>query len=129
VVLANADIYFDDTLGLLEQRELKGLICLSRWDVLPDGSSTMMSIPDSHDAWIFRTPFNLPKCDFTFGVPGCDGRIAWLANQARMPLSNPARSVRANHLHQSGVRHYTELHRLRGQYQSVWATELSVIPR
>jgi hypothetical protein len=127
VVLANADIYFDDTLGLLEPHKLKGLICLSRWDTLPDGTSMMMPIPDSHDAWIFCTPFNLPKCDFTLGVPGCDGRIAWIASEVRLPLSNPARSVRANHLHQSGVRHYTELHRLRGQYQAVWATELPVI--
>src|SRR5262249_52484690 len=54
VVIANADIYFDETLSLLEQQSLSGrLVCLSRWDETPDGTLRHFDAPDSQDAWIF----------------------------------------------------------------------------
>ena len=40
VIVANTDIFFDATLGRLESCDLTGmLLCLSRWDVQPDGTS------------------------------------------------------------------------------------------
>src|SRR5207249_5485151 len=40
VVIANADIFFDETLGRLHGYDLTGkLLCLSRWDVQADGST------------------------------------------------------------------------------------------
>src|SRR4029453_14292311 len=40
VVIANADIYFDHTLTLLDAYDLTDqLVCLSRWDVQPDGTA------------------------------------------------------------------------------------------
>jgi hypothetical protein len=38
VIIANADIFFDETLGLLEEEALAGkMLCLSRWDQAADG--------------------------------------------------------------------------------------------
>src|SRR5437764_554416 len=39
VIIANADIFFDRSLSHLDSYDLSGkLLCLSRWDVQPDGS-------------------------------------------------------------------------------------------
>src|SRR5215471_10540054 len=55
VALANADIYFDDSLGALDGYDLGGrLLCLSRWDVLTDGSLRFFEHPMSQDVWIFE---------------------------------------------------------------------------
>ena len=105
VAVANADIYFDDSLALVETVDLqKKLLCLSRWDVQADGSARLFERPDSQDAWIFRAPIRAFPCDFQLGQPGCDNRLAWEAQQAGLQVSNPSRSVRAYHLHASGVR-------------------------
>jgi len=126
VIIANADIFFDETLALLDGHELAGeLLCLSRWDVQADGSSTFFEHPGSQDAWIFRAPIRPFACDFHLGLLGCDNRLAWEAQQSGLKLSNPARSIRANHLHLSQVRHYTEQQRLFGATEAVTATALA----
>jgi hypothetical protein len=126
VVVANADIYFDRTLARLEGEELSGkLLCLSRWDVHPDGSASFFDHPASQDAWIFEPPIPPFSCDFPLGLPGCDNRLAWEAGQAGLALENPGRSVRALHLHLSGVRRYSERQRLVGATATVPATTLA----
>ena len=105
VALANADIYFDDSLALVETIDLDDkLLCLSRWDVQADGSARLFERSDSQDAWIFRAPIRAFPCDFQLGQLGCDNRLAWEAQQAGLKVSNPSRSVRSCHLHVSGVR-------------------------
>jgi FkbM family methyltransferase len=114
-IIANADIYFDETLIHLDGVELAGrLLCLSRWDIQPDGSAQLFDRPDSQDAWIFAAPIGNLACDFYLGVPGCDNRLAWEAERAGLVVSNPSRSVMANHLHLSAVRHYGHAQRLSG---------------
>jgi hypothetical protein len=120
VIIANADIFFDHTLGRLDGRDLAGrLLCLSRWDLLHDGSWRLFEFEGSQDAWIFQTPVPDFPCDFHLGLPGCDNRLAWEAERAGFVLSNPSRSIRAYHLHASGVRRYTEYQRLHGSTLSV----------
>jgi hypothetical protein len=120
VALANADIYFGADIGRLAHCELTGrLLCLSRWDVLPDGSTWMFDHPSSQDAWIFETPIRPFPSGFHLGLPGCDNRLAWEAEQAGLLVSNPARSLRAYHLHLSGVRRYSEAERVHGSVSSV----------
>jgi hypothetical protein len=107
VVIANADIYFDQSLTLLDGYDLSGqLVCLSRWDVQPDGSAQFFDQPASHDAWIFQSPIPEFPCDFHLGLLGCDGRLAWEAADSGLKTFNPSRSLRANHLHLSQVRRY-----------------------
>lgn len=124
-IIANADIYFDHTLARLDGVELAGrLACLSRWDVLGDGSLRLFDHPSSQDAWIFAAPVPPIACDFHLGLLGCDNRLAWEAQAAGLAVFNPGRSVRACHLHRSLVRRYTEQQRLRGPALSIAATTL-----
>lgn len=122
VIIANADIFFDHTLARLDTHDLSGkLFCLSRWDVQPDGSARFFNHPASQDAWIFQAPIREFPCDWQMGVPGCDNRLAWEAEHAGLAISNPSRSVRACHLHLSGVRRYSERQRLAGPTKQVFA--------
>jgi hypothetical protein len=136
VILANADIYFDESL-----RRLRGLplasqfLCLTRWDVQRDGSAQLFDHPASQDAWIFQTPIRTFSCNFPMGVPACDNRLAWEAERAGLVLSNPSRSIRAFHLHLSGIRRYTERSRVPGASRGISSTPLNaswlwfVVPR
>jgi hypothetical protein len=126
-VLANADIYFDASLGALDDYSLQDrLLCLSRWDVQADGSANLYVNAFSQDAWIFQTPLRLSEsaCRFTLGIMGCDSRLARVAIKAHLRVSNPSRTIRAHHLHLSGVRHYSRRKRVHGHYHAVPATEL-----
>lgn len=127
VIIANADIYFDHTLARLDGYDLAGrLLCLSRWDRHGDGSWRLFEFESSQDAWIFQTPLLEFECDFHLGLLGCDNRLAWEAGYAGLVLSNPSRSIRAYHLHASGVRHYTQEQRLHGNTRGVPAAHLDV---
>jgi hypothetical protein len=120
VIIANADIYFDTTLRRLQNLDLSGkLLCLSRWDVQADGNTRFFEHPASQDAWIFKAPIRAFPCDFRLGVPACENRLAWEADRSGLALSNPSRSVHANHLHLSGIRRYTERERLSGPTKEV----------
>ena len=115
LILANADIFFDHSLARLAGYELTGkLLCLSRWDFEPNGASCFFDHSTSQDAWIFSSPMPHVQCHFPLGVPGCDNRLAWEAARAGLVVSNPARSIRAHHLHLTAVRRYSERERLHG---------------
>jgi len=124
-VLANADIYFDATLARLRDIDLQQrMLCLSRWDIQHDGSARFFEQPASQDAWIFLPPVDMADCDFALGTLGCDQRVSSEALKAGLGVSNPSRTVHANHLHLSGVRRYSEAQRLGGSYYSIAATYL-----
>jgi hypothetical protein len=125
-IIANADIYFDHTLARFDDVDLAGrLACLSRWDVLEDGSARLFEHPSSQDAWIFQAPVPPIACRFHLGVLGCDNRLAWEAQAAGLAVFNPSRSVRAYHLHRSLVRRYTAEQRLVGPVLSIASTALA----
>lgn len=108
VAIANADIFFDETLALLNDAiPQRSMLCLSRWDERSDGSRKHYDRPYSQDAWIFVAPVPPIAADFFLGIPGCDNRLAYEAERAGLTVTNPSRSVRARHLHLSGVHHYT----------------------
>ncbi|HKO99536.1 MAG TPA: FkbM family methyltransferase [Pyrinomonadaceae bacterium] len=126
VVIANADIFFDQSLALVNDIDLDGkLLCLSRWDVQPDGSAHFFEHPSSQDAWIFQAPIQPFNCDFHLGKLGCDNLLAWEAANAGLKVSNPSRSIKAHHLHLSQVRRYTNQERLHGPSKSIVATRLA----
>jgi hypothetical protein len=125
VAIANADIYFDASLGRLDAVDLRDtLLCVSRWDIHRDGTASLFEHGESQDAWIFDAPIRQFRCDFPLGVPGCDNRLAWEAAAAGLAVHNPARSLRAYHLHLSLVRRYTADERIGGAVLSVPADYL-----
>jgi hypothetical protein len=97
---------------------------LSRWDLQPDGTAVYFDSAHSQDAWIFQPPIREFKCDWPLGIPGCDNRLTWEAARAGIEVLNPSRSIRAHHLHLSGVRNYTERQRLPGPVLPVPGTHL-----
>ena len=95
------------------------MFCLSRWDEAADGTLRHFDRPYSQDAWIFVPPLPRLVSDFNLGKLGCDNRLAYEAERVGLIVSNPSRSVRARHLHQSAVRRYTRKQRLGGPMRLV----------
>jgi hypothetical protein len=118
VILANSDIFFDESLALLAHYPLEGrFLALSRWDVHENQKSSSCFLrPDSQDAWIFQSPLPPMAADFMLGQAGCDNRIAWEAGKAGLEVLNPSLSIRAHHLHTSGVRNYDSNRKVSGPY-------------
>lgn len=103
-LLANADIWFDDSLAALENVALDGVaFALTRHDVHADGSLALV-VPEfahgSQDAWVFKTPVPVERMFTTFalGIPGCDNRIAHELIVAGYKLLNPSLTIVARHL-------------------------------
>ncbi len=122
-VLANADIYFDETLRLLEPYDLRGVfLALSRWNVVDGGAARKLAnSPLSQDAWIWTPPLPKMNCDWTMGEMGCDSRVARRAMEADLTVLNPCHSIKALHLHESGVRHY-------GPMRDAWQSTFVGVP-
>jgi hypothetical protein len=94
-VVANADIYFDKTIGLLRKTDLTDtLVCLSKYEGTPP---KLWRSYDSQDAWAFRPPLRV-EAGFELGRPGCDNALAHLAAQTGLKTINPCLSVFAYHL-------------------------------
>lgn len=123
ILISNADIYFDETLTLLERYDLSNkFIALTRWDVNKDSTESLayakwnpgieQYVPlsgksYSQDAWIFKTP--IVKFDDTsmeLGILHFDPRLAYQADKAGLQVINPCFSIKCHHLHLSRIRHY-----------------------
>ncbi len=113
-VIANSDIYFDETLALLDHYPMAGrCVALSRWDVESDGSSRFLDEHGytrawSQDAWIFLGIPRGIEADFLLGKRGCDNRLAHEIARAGYHVENPSVTVKAHHLHQTAIRRYTQ---------------------
>jgi glycosyltransferase involved in cell wall biosynthesis len=121
VLIANTDIFFDETLELLAEHDLSNqFINLSRWEVVGINESVVHSqlsaSVGSQDAWIFRAPLKPFVAYFPLDKPGCDNRIAFEASTVGLRVTNPAFSVRSHHLHLTNIRNYHEQERISGPY-------------
>lgn len=124
VVVANTDIYFDETLALLVDYPLVGqLLALTRWDVQADGSIRFLDHDWSQDAWVFVPPVPEFPSDWFLGLQGSDGRLAYEATKAGLIVLNPSLSIRVHHLHLSKVWRYNPSERLPGGYLKVPITD------
>ena len=103
VILANSDIYFDETLSLLKYStsQLNSTVfALSKWtDWITTNNNnnnniiTLYPRIDSQDAWIFKSPINQNVVDLTsfyLGVPRCDNRLASILVNSGYKVINPA---------------------------------------
>lgn len=113
-VLANSDIYFDDTIRDLQtvfRASPHAFVALSRYEVL--GNDTTMH-PNPHwsqDVWAIDGTVTLPdglrnKLDIPLGVPRCDNKIAYIFSLFGYDIFNPCRFVRSYHLHETQLRSY-----------------------
>ena len=107
-ILSNTDIYFDNTLRYVDSTLKREFVyCLSRWNVQSNGESIFHNRKDSQDVWIFRGKVKQNIYgDFNLGIAGCDNRIAYELKKSGYKLLNPSLSIKAHHLHLTGVRNY-----------------------
>jgi len=107
-IICNSDIFLDDTIALAQNIRDKQLYALSRWDWLGNDSLVrFFDRPDSQDTWIVKGKVEGVVGNFTLGLRGCDNRIAAEFEIAGYKVSNPSKSIRTFHVHNSGVRNYT----------------------
>jgi GT2 family glycosyltransferase len=126
-IIANSDIWFDDTAGLVEKigpnqcyallrRESDGRLFCS-----PDGKPR----PDSQDAWVFRAPLRPVVADFNPGRPRCDNALAHRLWKEGYELNNPAHTIHIHHAHASAVRLFnSKQHRVPRPWLYLEATNL-----
>jgi hypothetical protein len=123
--LANTDIFFDDSIREVWNIDMKNR-CLSllRYEATLAWASAGAKAPepeifghptgrdDSQDCWIFRAA-DLAATDwsalnFTLGQAGCDNCFAGELIRRRFTVCNPAMTIKSYHLHESGLRTYSE---------------------
>jgi len=109
-VLTNSDIFFED-LQLLKDfysvtKDRKHCLALSRWDATSNGY-VHFDRADSQDTWVFYGNPNIrTSIDFTMGVAGCDNRLAYEIQQCGYSVSNPSKTIKSLHQHESNIRNY-----------------------
>lgn len=124
VILSNTDIYFDDTLKLIDPKELDNkVLCLLRHDIDKEGNIDIFRHfgeprSDSQDCWIFNSPLkiNTNELDFSFGTLGCDNIFASKLHEHKYELLNPSYDIKIYHLHNVEERSYTINDRIHGNY-------------
>lgn len=118
VLVANTDVWFDESVALLDRMQDHHFVALSRWDRERRGphlSEPVLMHHWSQDAWAVRAGVPFLGGDYPPGTPGCDNRLAWEAREAGLVPINPCWVVRAWHEHQTGLRWWREEWRLDGE--------------
>lgn len=116
-VLANSDIFFDESVSKLKEICSEATaVCLSRYEY--NGSITAAKPhPNPHwsqDVWAVHSS-SLPKLinrialfEFWMGVPRCDNKFAYALLESALQISNPFPQVKSFHNHSSQVRGYSK---------------------
>ncbi len=105
-IVANSDVFFDDSLSLLKSIDLFGIcVALSRWE-WKNGRAEELAWHNSQDCWIFQGPVRplAEPIDFPIGTFGCDWRIAWILRHNDYALVNVPYDVRHYHMHDAPYR-------------------------
>jgi hypothetical protein len=129
-VISNLDIYFDETIYLMNNIRKNELYALCRWEELGENNIKFSNRPDSQDVWAFRGYVNI-DCNFCLGYAGCDNRVAKVFADNGWKVLNPSKSIRTIHVHNSNVRNYrigyTNIHVVPGPYLTLPPTTLEEI--
>ena len=107
-MVANSDIYFDETLSRLSSSPFLDLggsvLALSKWREISDGMLQLNYRIESQDAWIFQPPLNegiAEQADFFIGSPRCDNVLASILDRGGHAVLNPAFAIRAIEVYSS----------------------------
>lgn len=123
-ILANSDLYYDDTLKWIDKVNLnKVMIALCRYDIV-NGNPKLEAFSWSQGTWIFKGKIELTDVDYQLGVKGCDNAIAYDADHQGYKVLNPAKDIKCYHLHKSSFRTNTEKDRLKRSYLPVLITSI-----
>lgn len=97
-IIANSDIYFDDSLRHVFEMKSNQFLCITRWNegVLQGHDEY------SQDVWIFKNKIPekmIGSSKFYLGKQQCDNRISFVAMKNGFDLINPCHLVKCHHLH------------------------------
>jgi len=130
-ILANSDIYFDETIQFARAIGDRDFWALTRWELLDDKimffSERHPGVPAkySQDAWIVGGKPTVRNANFQMGVPGCDNRIARVIFESGYHVKNPSYTVKAIHIHKKDYRDpATVAHQIKPPYKWVDPTTL-----
>lgn len=105
-ILANSDIYFNDTIQLCERINDNEVYALCRWnEINENGDIEFYKKRDSQDVWIWKGKINV-EANFSLGKPGCDGSIAHILQSFGLRVLNPSQSIQSIHIHRTEIRNY-----------------------
>jgi len=117
-VVANADIFFDDTIArlrALDLHERRAAMALLRFEFRGETDLGTCRIfgprPDSMDTWIVHSSQPLPAAllQFDLGRPGCDNKLIYLLDLLGFALYNDPLNVRTYHHHAGAERDYSKV--------------------
>ena len=126
-IICNLDIYFDNNITIAQRIKPGEFWCLARWDYKRNKKILHCNRPDSQDTWVFRGKMTKINADFEMGKRGCDNRLAFLAKEAGLNVTNPSKSVKTIHIHNSNIRNYNKRNKadlVRGPYHTITPTAL-----
>lgn len=92
-IIANSDIYFENTLELATKIKDNDCYAISRVGMPKNYKA------GSQDVWIFKGRIRPIRADFPIGVPGCDNRLAHEIAKVGYDIINPCRTIKCRHLH------------------------------
>lgn len=104
-IIANSDIYFDETILTVRWMQPKDCYALSRWDYI-NGTAVLFNRKDSQDVWCFNGSVKGNIGHYHLGIPGCDNKIAWELKQSNYHVTNPSKTIHSIHLHNTQYRTY-----------------------
>lgn len=121
-IIANTDIYFDDTISIVSKYGKNDFLALTRYEI---ENNVPIFVPraDSQDSWIY---YGIPKkidANFTQGVLGCDNALCFRAVEAGYNVINPSITIKTYHLHSSKERDYYSIATVPGPHHFIWPTE------
>lgn len=117
VIIANADIFFDETLYNIRYSELctayKKMITQLRYEYNGDCSTSPIFGPriDSQDTWMFHTNQFITQEQetvfaFELGTPACDNKMVYLLKVLGFTIVNDPMKIKTYHNHKSLHRDY-----------------------
>lgn len=106
-IIANSDIYFDESLSKLDDISIKNkIVTLTRWDLQYDGSLIFYNKYLSQDTWIYTGKINTQIGKYFIGQHGCDNRLLAEFSEDGKTILNPSLSIKSIHVHMSQLRPY-----------------------
>ncbi len=106
-IIANSDIYFTDSLSLLDNINLKNkVVTLTRWDLQNDDSIVFYNKYLSQDVWIVDDNIPTSIGQYYIGQHGCDNRLLKELADNGFKIINPSLNVKTIHVHMSALRPY-----------------------
>lgn len=107
VVLANTDIYFDETLSFINSVDLAQRVIVStRREVGTQGHSLWSYHQQASDAWVMEAPIQAHDLDIELGKNGCESLFLGRMLRVGYSIQNVSLDLKCYHMHASQKRNY-----------------------